>query len=678
MKKHISVMIVFGILSIISIFLIFQVNTNYDLTIYLPDDSKTSEGLNILKDEFGEHTVIEVMIDNMQVNDIMELKQQFYSINHVENVLWLDDYVDLTTVPLDYIPNEVLSNFYVEGYALITVVLDIDSFSTDIDGVVSDIKTVLDGNTFALRGDGIIEMENREIASHETIKILAIIVPIVILLLLLTSKSWFDPMIAIISLGVAVLLNLGTNAFLPNISFITKTMALALQLALSIDYTLFYLHRYHEERLTFDKHQSMRRAYKKTLPAITASALTTFSGFLALLFMKYKIGYDIGIVLSKGILLSYITTLVLVPIIILYFDKILINGRHKSIVKPPSHILKTVFKLRIPIIVLFIILIAGGIYFQSKTTYTYGTNQSLDDTSEVAIDNVEIAEVFGAYQQMIILIPNNQLSNEIALVQALSSNEHILAVDTLITHVSPTIDRSLLDPLPVKQYVGNQYTRIILKTDILEENDMMYEFSDNINNLVHQIYDEYYIVGLASTAAEIESIVTADHLKVMLISMIAIFVILAFTFRNPIIPVFLILLIESAIWINVSILYFANIHTIYIGYLVVMSIQLGATIDYSVLLTSRYLENRKRNNKFMALETSYQKSLITVIISAIILSVAGFSEGLFSNISTIQDIGFLLGKGTLISLIFTMFFLPVILLLLDKLIIKTTIRRALK
>ncbi len=678
MMKRSLILIVFTIITMISVFLIFDVKTNYDMTIYLPKDSNTSQGLEILNEEFGTHTMIEVMVDDVTLAQGVEIKHMLYSIDHVEQIVYIDDYVNITTTPINYIPSELLDQFYVDQHIKLTVVLDLDTYSTDVDQVVSQIDAKLSNYQIALRGQSLLEMANRNLASNEILKVMLVIIPIVIALLLITSKSWFDPIIAIISLGVAVILNLGTNAFLPNISFITKTMALALQLALSIDYTLFYLHRYHELRETMSKEDAVKQALKKTFPAITASALTTFAGFLALLFMQYKIGYDIGIVLSKGIILSYLTVLALIPTITYLFDKLLLKGQHKSIIKAPKGLLKIIVKLRIPLVILMIIFIGGGFYLQSQTSYTYGTNQSLDETSRVAQDLSHISTYFDQYQQLVILVPNNQIAQEVSLSDALLLNEHVKSVQTLVTIVDPQIPRAYLDSALVSQYVGRSYTRIIIETDILSENEQMYQFSDDINQLVHTYYSDYYLVGFATTASEIRDIVTSDQLKIMLISIVSIFIILAVTFKNPIIPIFLIIIIESAIAVNMGLLYLFDIKTIYIGYLVVMSIQLGATIDYAVLLTTRYLEDRKALKAFDALNESYHKTLMTMMVSAIILSAAGFVETLFSNISSIQEIGLLLGKGTLISLLFTMFFVPIILLIFDKIIQKTMFKKASK
>ncbi len=670
MRKHMLVIIVFIILSIISIFLIFQVNTNYDLTIYLPDDSMTSEGLNILEDEFGSHTAIEVMLDGESMDSALALKSLLSDIDHVEQVVWLDDYIDLNTTPMAYIPESLLSNFYIDDHMLFTIILDLDTYDVDVDQVIIDIREVLDQHIYALRGDTIIEMENRLIASKEMINIMLIIVPIIIVLLIITSKSYFDPIIAIISLGVAVLLNVGSNAFLPNISFITKTLALALQLALSIDYTLFYLHRYHEERDEHDRLSATKIALKRTFPAITASALTTIAGFLALLLMQYKIGLDIGLVLTKGIFLSYLTTLLLVPVITLYLDKYIMKFKHKTLILVPKKLFKHFKKFMIVIAVMFIGVIIFGLYFQSQTTYTYGTNQDLDPSDQTYIDQEAISDVFGNYQQMVILIPNDMIAKEVSLAQALYQNDSVLSVDTLVTQVDPQIDCSYIDPNIVGAYVGTNYTKMIVKTTVTEENDEMYQFYDDIKNMVSTYYDDYYILGFAASASEIKDIVTSDTLLITIVSIIGIFIILSLTFKNFIVPIGLILIIESAIWVNIGLLAIMDINTIFIGYLVVMSIQLGATIDYAVLLSSRYIEYRRTHQKIESLNMAYHKSLVTVVISAFILSLAGFTEGLFSNIETIKDIGFLLGKGSLISLLFTIIFLPLILYVLDRFINK--------
>ncbi|BCR35858.1 efflux RND transporter permease subunit [Mariniplasma anaerobium] len=667
MKKRIYILIFIGVISLVSAFLIPQVKTNYDLTKYLPKDSSTIQGLNVLEDEFGIHSYVEMQVNDISVDQVLIIKSQILNIEHVEKVIWLDDYVDLTLVPIAFIDDAVLSNFYVDNSALLQISIDLNNYDVVIEDVIDHIRSVASDYEYAFRGEAIKNIENRVIADQEVLKILLLIIPIVILILLIASKSWIEPVILLISLGIAVVLNLGTNIFLPDVSYITKTMALALQLALSLDYGLFLVHRYYEERETTESPSvAVKNAFKRSFPAITASALTTIAGFLSILFMKYTIGFDIGIVLSKGILLSYLTTLIVTPILILLMYKLIDKTKHKPLIHSSKKYIPFLMKLKYPLFILFIVLTVGSVVLSNKTDYIYGNNTSFGPDRQITLDENMITDTFGSYQQIVILIPNGDVLKEVALATQLANNTNITSVQTLVTTVDPSIPRDFIPDDVKAQFIGQNYTRFIIYTTVREESELLYQFQDELVDIVSSQYDDYYMVGMHQATANIKDLITSDTLMITFASMIAIFIILLITFRSFVIPIILVLLIQSAIWMNLSVLYLQGVSTIYIGYLVVMAIQLGATIDYAVLMTNRYVNYRKSFEPFEAIDKSYQKSFITIMISASVLAAAGFIEGGFSNISSVQEIGFLLGKGTLISFIYILLFLPVLLILLDK------------
>ncbi len=669
MKKRIYILAFVVIITIISTILIPKVKTNYDLTQYLPKDSATIEGIRLLEDEFGIHSLIELQLNQINVADVIRLKTEIKNIENVENVIWLDDFVDLNTIPIEFIPQDTLANFYVNQNALLQVSIGLDMYDLEIEPIIEQIKTVSSNYEFAMRGEPINNMENRKIASGEVLKIMLLIIPVVIIILLVAAKSWIEPIILLISLGIAVAINLGTNILLPDVSYITKTMALALQLALSLDYGLFLMHRYYEEReKTDDIPAAIKSAFRRSFPSITASALTTIAGFLSLLFMQYTFGFDIGIVLSKGILFSYATTMIVTPILILFMYKLIDKSMHKTFIRPSKKYIPILNKLRYPLVVLFVILTVGSIIISNKTTYTYGNNTAFSDKSQITLDQNMITKSFGSYQQVVILVPNDDVPREVSLATDLLANPNIIKVQSLVTVVDPNIPRSFIPDDVKAQFIGENYTRFIIYTTITEEGDDLYAFQNSLEVISSSYYSDYNIVGIHQATTDIKNLVSDDQLMITLVSMLAIFIILLITFRSLVIPIILVLLIESAIWLNLSILFFQGIQTVYIGYLVVMAIQLGATIDYAVLLTSRYVEYRKNNKPLDAINKSYQKSFITIMISALVLAVAGFIEGGFSNISSVQEIGLLLGKGTVISFVYVLLFLPALLVVLDKIL----------
>ncbi len=669
MKKGLITMIIVTLLVIASVILIPFSSTNYDLTTYLPPDSDTTVGMDILTDSFGEQTNIQIQIDDIQVSDVLAIKQTIANIDHVEQVIWLDNYVDLNTIPISMIPSDQLNQFYQHNHALLTVVIGYDSYDLNVEDVIHDIKTTVADYTFSMRGESINNIENRTIANDEILKIILIIVPILIIILFLASSSWFEPVLILTTLAIAVAINYGTNFFIPNVSFITKTMALALQLALSIDYALFLTHRYREEREhTKDAKIAIKMAFKKTFPAITASALTTMAGFLSIMFMRYKIGLDIGVVLSKGILFSYLATLIVLPLLLVWSDHLIEKSKHKTFIKAPKWYITVMVKFKYPIMVLLGAVIVVGVIFQQKTSFLYGNNTTFNESSVVNQDLEKMDDQFGVWQQMVILIPAYQPTDELSLVQSLMNTEHVTSVNSLYTLIDPLTPANMIPDALLNQYVAGNYERMIITIDLQNEDESLYQLSDHISLETNARFDDYYIIGAPRATTEIRDIVTGDAWLITTMSVIAIFIILAITFKSIFIPILLVSIIQAAIWINVSILYFTDVTTLYIGYLVVMAIQLGATIDYAVLLTNRYLQNRKSSQPKAALYQAFERASITIFISALILSVAGFVEGLFSNISAIKEIGFLLGKGTLISVFFVYIFLPPSLLILDRLI----------
>lgn len=672
MKKGLIIMIVITLLVIASIVLIPFSKTNYDLTTYLPKNSDTINGINTLTSEFGEETNIQLQINNVDVTTTMQLKQSLQQISGIKQIIWLDDYVDLHEVPISMIPVSQSENFYQDGNALFTIVLAYDSYDLAVDHVINQIKDIVFDHDYAFRGEAINNIENRTIADDEIFKIALIIVPILIIILFLASSSWFEPVLILSTLAIAVIINYGTNFFVPNVSFITKTMALALQLALSIDYALFLTHRYREEReITDNSNTAMKAAFKKTFPAITASALTTIAGFLSLMFMRYRIGLDIGIVLSKGILLSYLATLIVLPIILVWSDHLIEKTKHKTFIKAPKWYIHVMDKIKYPLLALLGVVIVVGLIFQQKTNYLYGNNVSFNKQATITQDLNMMDEQFGVWNQMVILIPKYQVNDQVDLIQSLLSTEHVNTVQSLYTIIDPQTPTTMIPQSLKDQFVGDTYERMVLTIDLSEENQDLYILSDNIKTQVSEHFNDFHVIGTPTATTEIKDVVTHDAWLVTSLSIIAIFVILAITFKSIFIPILLVGIIQSAIWINVSILYAANTTTLYIGYLIVMAIQLGATIDYAVLLTNRYLQNRTTMKRKEALYYAFERASVTIFISAVVLSLAGFIEGLFSNISAIKDIGFLLGKGTLISVFFVYIFLPPVLLILDKILIFT-------
>jgi predicted RND superfamily exporter protein len=664
--KKIIIFIFILIVLLLTYLFVPKTDINYDMTKYLPKDAMTSEGLKILENEFGKSSVIEVMVNDINVSDLRLLKQEIYLIPYVTSVLWLDDYVDLDLVPIEFIDESIRNQFYVQNDALITITFSLDAYDTKLESSIKQIESVFDDYEIFMRGEILVNKESRDIASNEIFKIMFLIVPVVIILLILSSHAWIEPVLILITLGIAILFNLLTNGLLSHVSYITETMSLALQLALSIDYAIFMIHRYYEEREMSDAKRASMLSLKHSIKPIATSALTTIAGFAALMLMKFTIGTDIAIVLSKGIIFSFIITIIVMPILLVWFDKLLLKTKHKMLIPPFKHLIRFELKIKYILLGLFILIAGLGFIMQRNTDYLYGANSVGGSNSAVMRSREKIALVFGENEQLVIIFPNESVQQEINLSQELAQLAQVQSVSSLVNSVDPNIPREFLPEQIINQFVGDEYSRMIISTSMSEENQALFDFVETLNQVVSEQYDEYYIIGQSAALVDIKTSISNQGTWIMLLTVLLVGLIVGLIFKSIKIPILLLSVILTAIWINLGILSMANIQVLYIGYLVVMSIQLGATIDYAVLLTHRYLEESVLLPKEKAIEIAFTKSSLSMMVSGVILLLAGFVEGLFSDIDSVAKIGFLLGRGVLISLIAILLFLPILLYLFIK------------
>jgi len=668
--KRILVAILLTVLLLLSYLFIPSTNVNYDLSSYLPKTSMTSEGMVILEEQFGTSSMIQVLVDDVTSTEVASFKTELYGVDHVSSVIWLDDYVDLTTTPIEYIPTETLDQFYINGDALITITFDLDSYDTALDSSVEQIRTIFDGEIIHMRGDVLENIESRDIAHQEMVKILFLIIPVVIILLFVASTSWIEPVLILITLALAVGYNLTSNGLLPEVSFITQTMCLALQLALSIDYSIFMIHRYYNERKTHEKSEAIHLAVKHSFKPITISALTTIAGFSALALMHFTIGLDIALVLSKGIIFSYLSTMILLPILLYWFDPIVQKSMHKIIFPKATWFTKLQMKFRYVFFGLFIVLLGFSFYLQTKSEFLFGANAVGDTSSKVTTDTTYIDQIFGENNQLVILVPNGTVTDEVSLVTALLAEDHVTAVNALVTVTDPSTPRDYIPDSVKGYYIGTEYTRFIITTDLSGESEEVYTFVDNLKVTISSVYPTYYLVGNASALSDIRSSIESQGTWILLLTIGLVGFIVGIIFKSYKIPLILVTVIVTAIFLNLSYLALTGSKVLYIGYLIVMSIQLGATIDYAVLLTSRYTELRETNDKKTAMLEAYQKSSMSILVSGTILTIIGFIEGAYSSIDSITKIGYMIGRGTLISVLMILIFLPALLYLFDGWIMK--------
>ncbi|MDY0210262.1 MAG: MMPL family transporter [Acholeplasma sp.] len=652
------------LLVIISTISAFFVKTNYDMTKYLDVNSNTYQGIQLMQDHFGEISQAEVMATG-DIADAIEFKTYIKTLDYVQTAVFIDDYVDLSLVPIEFVPEDIKANFIQDENYKILVTFSLNAYDTRIDETLISIETY--GDVY-LRGEIIDNQHAREVANSQLIVIMAIIVPVCILVLVLFTASLIEVLIVLVVLGVGILLNLGTNLFIGEVSFITMTMAMALQLAMSFDYSLFFLHRLHEYE-DLGKEASIKKALKLSFKSITASSLTTIFGFIALMFMQYKIGLDIGLVLSKGILFSYLSVILVMPVLVYVLFPLLLKTKHKVLLPKFKGLAKWIEKRKLILGIFFLLFVIGGLLLQSETAYSYQTHTS-SPGSRVYDDNEIITQKFGPNNPYIILFKDSTVSKDLSLISDLSQMPEVLSIQALVTTVDPNTPRELIPSSVIKPFIQGDYSRIILNLSLVEENSAYYELDTKIRETAKTYYTEAYYIGLMPSTSDIRTMVLEDSLLIMMLSIVLVGLVVGLVFKSLFLPILLLIIIESSIWMNVGLNSLTDSKVLFIGYLIVMSIQLGATIDYAVLMSSRYIENRTSLSKKDALIEAISKSLPTILISAIILSLAGFVEYLVSDMEAIKAIGLLLSRGTIFAFLVTLLFLPPYLYYGDRLFIK--------
>jgi predicted RND superfamily exporter protein len=386
--------------------------------------------------------------------------------------------------------------------------------------------------------------------------------------------------------------------------------------------------------------------------------------------MQFKIGFDIGIVLSKGIVFSYLSVVFLLPVLIIIFSKTLEKTRHKAFFFDVAFLTKQLIKGRYVLAGLLVIIAGIGFYFQGQAGYLFGASEYLDEESEIYQDEESIQAYFGVYQPVIILLEEQDLQKESAVIQELMALDETLQVDSLAVHVDPNIPLTMIPEAVKLNYIQNDISRIVVYTNIEGEGETMFSYHESLDTIVSSEYETYYLLGIVPSIYEIRDTVLEDTPIVVLVSVIAIAIILAIIFRNIFIPILLLVVIEASIWLNVGFLGMFDTKVVYIGYLVVLALQLGATIDYAVLLSSRYREMRETYDKKDSVHHALRRSSIPIMISGAILASAGFSEAIYSKLSSVTDIGLLIGRGALLSMAFVLIFLPALLYIFDALIVK--------
>lgn len=646
----------------------FFVSVNYNMVDYLPEEASSTEALEVMKEEFtGSVPNTSVMLYDVTIQEGLEYKQKLEAIDGVSDVIWLDDVIDLKT-PIEMADQAVVESYYQNNHALISFTV-----ASGEEAAVTEEIYELIGEENAMAGEAVDTATQQNMAFTETMYAAGLLIPIIIIILVLSTTSWAEPLFFLTAIGVSVLINLGTNIFIGEISYVTQSVAPILQLAVSLDYAIFLLHSFADYRKTIpDPEKAMELAIKRSFPAIIASASTTFFGFIALSFMEFEIGADLGFNLVKGILLSFISVVVFLPALTIMFYKWLDKTKHRPFIPKFNKIGKGVLKVRIPVFIIILVLIYPTFLAQSETNFIYGIGEQ-PETTRTGSDIAKIEEVFGKNTQMVLLVPRGDRAKEEMLVRELEGKEDINSIMAYVNTAGAAIPPEYLDESLTEQFYSENYSRIILYTGTEAEGDKAFGLVEDVHDTIAEYYgDSYYSLGESVTLYDMKNVVEKDNRLVNALTVITIALALIIVFKSLSFPVVLLLTIQASVWINLSVPYFTNTPLVFIGYLIVSTVQLAATVDYAILLTEDYKLKREKMPAFQAIKNSLDDKFFSIIISASILTSVGFILWLTSTNPIVSSIGLLLGRGALLAFILVILFLPAILVLFDKVIEKTT------
>ena len=674
-----AVIVVFVIAVAICALFSTTINVKYNMAEYLPKDAQSTQALSLLNEEFT-HSLpnASVTVWNVSLMEALAFKHELQGLEHVVEVLWLDDVADLLQ-PLEMGSKSTIENYYKGNTAYYSVVI---LRGSEKEGV-GEIRGLL-GDRGTLSGDAT-EIEFVQTAAGNEVKnAMLILVPLIIIILIITTTSWIEPLLFFVSIGISVILNIGTNAFGEGVSFLTNAVTPILQMAVSLDYAIFLLHSFGKHRKECESVEiAMGLAIRESFSTVAASASTTLFGFMALLSMKFRLGADLGMSLAKGIVFSFVSVMIFLPALTLCIYKVIDKTQHREILPSFANIRKVLRKLSIPAIIIIILIIVPCFLGQSRTDFLYGYQAAYKEMTSGAAEGETTAEGEAMAEGeatasdstvMVLLVPKGDVVREELLSNSLMEIPHVTSVLSYARTVGSGIPPEYLDDSIIGQFYSDSFARMVIYIDTPQEGDAAFATVENINAAAAEYYPEgAFSAGQSANLYDIKTVVQSDNKVTNLIAIIAIFLVLLVTFRSATLPFILLFTIEAAIWINLSIPYFTGVPINYVGYLVLNTVQLGATVDYAILLTVTYRRNRRTLEKDEAMHAALGSSFRSIIVSAATMAMAGFTLAGTSTNPLIVDIGKLLGRGTILSMVMVVVFMPAVLVGLDRAIGKTTL-----
>lgn len=667
------VIVIAALLFIVSILCIPNVKINYQFSDYLPESSESTVSLRVMEEAFNSPTPnSNIMVEGLSLTQASELATHMETIEGVEEVMWLGTTCDISQ-PLETYDPDVVSDYKKGDSYLYQVALD-TSVATQSMDIIREAANEVGATDVSMSGEAINSAVAQGSSDFEIQLILVMAVIVILGLLLITSEAWFEPVLFLFVIGISIVYNLGTNIIFGEISFITQMCAAVLQLAVSMDYGIVMLHAFRGFKAQgLTSYDAAVAAMHKAAAVIASSAATTFFGFLSLCVMAFLIGADMGVVLAKGIVFSFLCVLFLLPILVLSSEKLLKKTAHKKFLPSFDKFAVWCMRIAVPFTVIIALITVPAYLGQKQPNFVYGASGFVEPGTELYEETNAINDTFGAQEQWVMLVPEGDWGRELQMVKRIEDLEGVSAVTSYVTAVSANIPTDMVPSEDLSQLVSGGYSRIVVSTSVEGESEEAFSLVQALRDVGDEFYpEENYLVGSAVTSYDMSLIVNDDSLRIFIASVVAIGLVLLLMLRSLSIPLMLLLTIEISIWINLAIPYFTGESIQYIGYLIISAIMLGATVDYTIILSRAYLDRRVEMEKRSAMLSAISYSAITILTSAIILTVCGAFIGIISSNGVIAGLGTLIGRGAFIAALNTFLLLPILFMVLDKVVEKTT------
>ena len=673
-KFRVPILILSIILLIPAVWGYVNTRINYDVLTYLPEDIETMQGQEIMTNDFGIGAFSMLMVDGMEDKDIVKLKEKVEKVDGVANVLWYDSLADIS-VPQSMLPSKLYDEYNTEDGTMMAVFFKDGTSSDETMKAITEIRKITGEQCF-LSGMSAIVEDTKELAEKETPLYVLIAVALSALVLAITMESIFVPVLFLLSIGIAIVYNLGTNVFFGEISYITKALAAVLQLGVTMDYSIFLMHSYQEQQVRYngDKERAMAHAISQTFSSVIGSSVTTVAGFIALCFMSFTLGKDIGIVMAKGVIFGVLVCVTVLPSMILCFDKLIEKTKHKPLLPDIGRISDKVTKRYVIYVVAFVILLFPAIYGNNHTGVYYNLDESLPKDLPSVIANTKLKEDYNMNTTHMILVDSSVAGSDVKKmsqeIEKVDGVKWVLGLDNLVGSGVPA---DMLPESVTSMLKNDKYQLLMVNSTYKVATDKVNKQIEEIDKILDKYDEGAMLVGEGPLTKDLINITDTDFKRVSAVSIGIVFVIILLLFKSVTIPVILVGVIEFAIFVNMGIPFYTGTKLPFVASIVIGTIQLGATVDYAILMTTRYQRERSRGaGKFDAITTAHKFSAQSIIVSALSFFAATIGVGLYSNIDMISSLCILMARGALISMVVVVLILPSLFMVFDKIIIKTS------